>query len=358
MPRCALLCESLKPKFTSPRRCTSVRAESARSSRLPTHIIMWAPAVAPIAPAFTPITHVAPYRAQNNPLQRHHHRRRLSALLMAADDDFEVTIKRPLGIQLADKPDVGVVVAAVGDGSNAKAAGVAVGDVVLATSATMGASMWPKNTVDGVGRRSARGSTGACGCGCGGRTRRRSPGSPARGSSRLIDTFEVELSQPLGMVLREREDEEDGGGGEGSSSGSEAVLTAYGQGVANLGSSSSSSAEDDDDDDLDASSGIVEVAEVAAGGSAAASGRIRAGDVVLATSGTLGDKLWEKSTLEGVLAAISTRLALSPTVTLRLSRDDAARAVGVRAACDRARRAGAALLHRTYLPTLPAARAP
>ena len=240
--------------------------------------------------------------------------------MAAADDDFEVTIKRPLGIQLADKPDVGVVVAAVGDGSNAKAAGVAVGDVVLATSATMGASMWPKNTVDGVEAAIRTRLDGRV------RLRLRRPDATAVARlSRpwelpLIDTFEVELSQPLGMVLREREDDEDGGGGEGSSSGSEAVLTAYGQGVANLGSSSSSSAEDDDDDDLDASSGIVEVAEVAAGGSAAASGRIRASDVVLATSGTLGDKLWEKSTLEGVLAAISTRLALSPTVTLRLSR--------------------------------------
>ena len=70
-------------------------------------------------------------------------RRRLGTLVCATpppsdEDAFEVTVARPLGIQLQEEADVGVVVSAVLEGSNAFKMGIAVGDVVLATSATMG----------------------------------------------------------------------------------------------------------------------------------------------------------------------------------------------------------------------------
>ena len=81
-------------------------------------------------------------------------RRRLAAAVRAAatnwDEPFEVTVQRPLGIQLAEQAGVGVVVSDVSVGSNAYGAGISVGDIVLATSATMGSGMWPKKTVDGV----------------------------------------------------------------------------------------------------------------------------------------------------------------------------------------------------------------
>eukprot|EP00752_Nemacystus_decipiens_P004025 g3686.t1 len=47
---------------------------------------------------------------------------------------------------------------------------------------------------------------------------------------------------------------------------------------------------------------------------------VRAGDRVVATSATLGDVLWEKNTVDGILSAVGTRLVLSNTVTLRVER--------------------------------------
>ena len=46
---------------------------------------------------------------------------------------------------------------------------------------------------------------------------------------------------------------------------------------------------------------LVEVAEVSAAGSAGRSGRVRPGDLVVATSASVGDAMWEKSTLDGVV---------------------------------------------------------
>ncbi|CAN0427916.1 unnamed protein product, partial [Ectocarpus fasciculatus] len=46
----------------------------------------------------------------------------------------------------------------------------------------------------------------------------------------------------------------------------------------------------------------------------------RAGDRIVATSATLGDVLWEKNTVDGILSAVGTRLVFSNTVTLRVER--------------------------------------
>ena len=70
-------------------------------------------------------------------------RARRHALVRAADDDtdlFEVSVPRPLGISLREQEGIGVVVSAVSEGSNALAAGISVGDVVLATSASCAAA--------------------------------------------------------------------------------------------------------------------------------------------------------------------------------------------------------------------------
>lgn len=40
----------------------------------------------------------------------------------------------------------------------------------------------------------------------------------------------------------------------------------------------------------------------------------------MATSATLGDALWEKNTVDGILSAVGTRLVFSDTVTLRVER--------------------------------------
>lgn len=46
----------------------------------------------------------------------------------------------------------------------------------------------------------------------------------------------------------------------------------------------------------------------------------RPGDRIVATSATLGDVLWEKNTVDGILSAVGTRLVFSNTVTLRVER--------------------------------------
>ena len=193
--------------------------------------------------------------------------------------------------ELEERPDVGVVVTMVSEGGNAAQAGVKAGDVVLATSASIGPGMWPKRTVSGVEAAISTRIDGQVKLRLV-RQRNSRGGRPLPWEAPLDFTYEVELGQPLGMVLRERK-----------------PLAA-----------SSSSSSSQGAVGVPSSRRDVEVAEVAAGGAAAACGRVREGDVVVATSGTIGDALWEKSSLEGVLAAISTRLALSPTVTLRLQR--------------------------------------
>jgi len=64
--------------------------------------------------------------------------------------------------------------------------------------------------------------------------------------------------------------------------------------------------------------GVI-VSSVAQGGLAWESG-VRAGDVLTATSATLGDKLWPKSTLDGVRSAISSRKVIVPTMDFEFRR--------------------------------------
>ena len=245
------------------------------------------------------------------------------------DDEFEVTIARPLGITLKQQEGMGPVVATVYEGSNAALNGVAPGDIVIATSASIGESMWPKMTVAGVESAIQTRLDGRV------RLRLRRPGTkpkrrilPWEGT--LLHTYEVELSRPLGMVLRQREvasSRSGGGSGNASSSGSSRNGMSSGSSSSSNGASVSVSVSVSRDGAPPASGGVsgrmgscVEVADVSVGGSAHASGLVQPGDVVLATSGTVGDALWEKSSLEGVLAALSTRLALQQTVTVRLQR--------------------------------------
>jgi hypothetical protein len=55
-------------------------------------------------------------------------------------------------------------------------------------------------------------------------------------------------------------------------------------------------------------------------GSAAWTAGVRAGDMLKSTSATLGDALWPKSTLEGVLSAVSSRRASSGSIQLEFQR--------------------------------------
>lgn len=64
--------------------------------------------------------------------------------------------------------------------------------------------------------------------------------------------------------------------------------------------------------------GVV-VSSVAQGGLAWKAG-VRAGDILTATSATMGNKLWPKSTLDGVRSAISSRKVMSPTMDFEFRR--------------------------------------
>ena len=57
------------------------------------------------------------------------------------DTVYEVTIPKPLGLQFAESPGKGVVVSVVFDGGNAAQQGVQAGDMVTATSASIGSQM-------------------------------------------------------------------------------------------------------------------------------------------------------------------------------------------------------------------------
>lgn len=200
--------------------------------------------------------------------------------LTAADDaeTFEVTVSRPLGLTFSEQPGMGVAVQVVYDGSNAAEQGIQAGDIVIATSASIGTQMWPKNTLAGV--------ESAIQTRVDGQVRLRLHRPQTRAEARpwevpVLHAFEVELGTPLGIVLRQRTPDE--AAGPGGAAGAEVV-------------------------------------ELQPEGSAAKNGLVRAGDIVVATSASVGEAMWEKSTLEGIQSAISTRLALAPTVRLRLMR--------------------------------------
>ena len=108
-----------------------------------------ASAMAPLAAALWPVPVVPPVRALSHDRVR---MRAATAALDSAGGDhlFEVTVERPLGVKFQEKEGVGVIVTMVYEGSNAFDAGIAPGDVVIATSASIGSGMWPKATVDGV----------------------------------------------------------------------------------------------------------------------------------------------------------------------------------------------------------------
>ncbi len=181
--------------------------------------------------------------------------------------------------QFEEQPGRGVVVSLAYAGGNGARQGIRAGDLVVATSASVGDAMWAKDTLAGVQTAIST----RIGQSVRLRLQRRGDRDARPWEVPLNHTYEVELRQPLGLVLRQR------------------------GGV----------------DDASQTAGWVEVAEVDPEGTAAASGMVRLGDAVVATSGTLGNSMWEKSSAEGVTAAIGTRFALSDTVRRDRRRDAA-----------------------------------
>mmetsp|Transcript_7460 Transcript_7460/g.10456 ORF Transcript_7460/g.10456 Transcript_7460/m.10456 type:complete len:768 (+) Transcript_7460:89-2392(+) len=63
---------------------------------------------------------------------------------------FEVSLKKPLGLELMEENGGGVIISNVWPNSNAEKSGILVGDRIKATSATLGGNMWDKTTIEGV----------------------------------------------------------------------------------------------------------------------------------------------------------------------------------------------------------------
>lgn len=63
---------------------------------------------------------------------------------------FQAVIRKPLGLELVEDGEGGVIVSRVFPGGCAEQAGVQRGDRILATCATLGGGMWEKTTIDGV----------------------------------------------------------------------------------------------------------------------------------------------------------------------------------------------------------------
>ena len=194
---------------------------------------------------------------------------------------YEARLCSPLGIKLQDEPAgekgssaSAVVVCSVDPSGTAWSAGVRRGDRIVATGASWGGGIHLTSTVDGVTAAVAS------------RVRmfgdvvlrfERPFDGPEEVSWRSIvsETFVVEVAKPLGMVLEER-----GAGADRA----------------------------------------VYVKALDPAGNAASSGQVKKGDRLLKVSASLGDAMWEARSVDGVVSAVSTRLATGQRVRFELER--------------------------------------
>ncbi|CAM9397980.1 unnamed protein product [Phaeothamnion confervicola] len=204
---------------------------------------------------------------------------------------YQVTLRKPLGLELAQDDD-GVAVHAVWRGSNAEAAGVKRGDRVVATSATLGGQMWEKTTVDGV--VSAITSRLILADDVTVRLQRSLAGHRSRAVPRertVTRALEVTLKKPVGLVLRQARRRSGSGSGGGAAAGGS---------------------------DTNASGGGVFIKEIKPGSSAALSGQLQVGDRVVAVSSSLGGTVHPTNSVEGIVSAVATRV--DGLVTLKVER--------------------------------------
>lgn len=164
----------------------------------------------------------------------------------------------------ADISGAALLVSSVVKDSLAWQQGVRPGDLLMATSATMGDQMWPKSSLAGV--QSALSS------------RRNMADSMSLEFRRMQDAvdnqFQLTLPRPTGMQMQDSED------------------------------------------------GYVVVTAIAANAPAMVRYGVRVGDRVMAVDSSLGDRLWPVSTVAGVISACTSRLP-GQGVTMRFERPQA-----------------------------------
>jgi len=166
--------------------------------------------------------------------------------------------------EITDKMEqdfTGVVVAAVVEGGSAWKAGIRPGDVLLAVSATVGKSVWPKSSLEGVrsaivSRKIASGTVDL---------------ELRRAGERVDNQFELSLTKPIGLLLQETQD------------------------------------------------GYVEVSGFTENAPNLVKYAVKVGDRVLAVDSSLGDRMWPVSTVEGVISACTSRLP-GQSINIRFER--------------------------------------
>lgn len=154
----------------------------------------------------------------------------------------------------------GVIVSEVIENGLAWNAGVRLGDVLVATSATLGDNMWPKTTLEGV--RSAFRSRKVMSQSMAIQFRRCRAYLEA---TEVIEKFNLVLTRPMGIEVEEQED--------GS-----IQITGF---------------------TSDAEKSIVK-------------DTLRIGDRIVAVDSTIGEKMWPVSSVEGLVSACTTRLPGQP----------------------------------------------
>lgn len=164
---------------------------------------------------------------------------------------------------------VGVVVFSVKTDGIAYKSGVRPGDVVLATSATLGDQLWPKSTLEGI--RSAASSRKILS----NRSELEIRFHRSRehiAASEVVESFELSIPRPIGIQLQDSQD------------------------------------------------GKVIISGISANkSSSSAESMLKVGDRIVAVDSSLGSQLWPVSSVEGVVSAVTSRLP-GQTIRFRVER--------------------------------------
>jgi len=168
-------------------------------------------------------------------------------------------------IQILDEKTLdgvsGIVISSVGRGGIAWDLGIRAGDLLVATSATIGNKMWPKSTFEGV--RSAISSRRVMSKTMQVKFQRANEMSRISGSE-LVQEFEVSLTRPMGIHIEDTEE------------------------------------------------GYVRITGFTDDAPENVSKTLKVGDRIIAVDSSLGNKMWEVSKVEGVVSAVTTRLPGQP----------------------------------------------
>jgi 2'-5' RNA ligase len=223
----------------------------------------------------------------------------------------DIDLERPLGFTLKEVAGYGIYVDYVDMGGSAQMRGVQRGDRVLATSATLGGSMWEKSTMAGVLSALHSGTLFS------NTVRIRFERDPVLASivgfSAESSTSRVDLARALISVERARLRIQ-----QSTIENFEVALPLPGKNKAFLKGENPFNGQLPYGMLLAQDEQGVFVADISPEGTAADSGLLRIGDRIVATQGSIGTQLWPKKTLDGILSAVTTRMGNS--ITLKIER--------------------------------------